>query len=101
MKKLFYWLPRVLAVLFILFISISALDVFGQPKWFLALFIHLIPSFILIILTVVAWRHEWAGGLLFVLAGLLLIITSFFESAIVSAPVIITGLLFLFSSHLY
>ena len=34
-KRLLYWVPRILAILFATFISIFALDVFGEhlPFW--------------------------------------------------------------------
>jgi len=95
MKKIFYWLPRVLAILFIAFISIFTLDVFGEPQWFLALLIHLIPSFILIILTIIAWKHEQLGGLLFIVGGVFMLVSSRFESLIISIPAIVIGMLFL------
>jgi hypothetical protein len=59
----------VLALLFALFVSIFALDVFGQGYGFwgtiLALFMHLIPVYILLAALAIAWRWEWAGALLF------------------------------------
>jgi hypothetical protein len=65
MKKVFYWLPRILSILFIAYISMFALDVFEQPQWLLALLIHLIPSFILVILTIIAWKYDLVGALVF------------------------------------
>ena len=94
MKKVLYWTPRILSILFIAFISIFALDVFGKPQWFLALVIHLIPSFILIALTIIAWRHELLGGFAFIAIGLLLLLSFRFELMIISIPAIIIGLLF-------
>jgi hypothetical protein len=59
----------VLGFLFALFVSIFALDVFGQGYglWgtIVALFMHLIPVYILLIALAIAWRWEWAGALLF------------------------------------
>ena len=94
MKKFIYWLPRILSILFILFISVFALDVFGEPKWFLALLMHLIPSFILIILTIIAWKNEKLGGSIFIIIGFFLLISSRFESLIISIPAIVIGALF-------
>jgi hypothetical protein len=46
-----------------------ALDIFGQGYSFwatiLGLFMHLIPTFILIIILVFCWRWEWFGAILF------------------------------------
>lgn len=62
-----YWSPRVLTILFILFISIFALDVFGNGYSFLqtiiALFIHLLPSIVLLIFLIFAWKFEWIGAM--------------------------------------
>lgn len=58
----------------IAFVSLFALDVFGEGLGFwetLAhLFMHLIPTFVLVIMLIVAWRWEWAGALLFTVAGM-------------------------------
>lgn len=95
MGKFLYWLPRVLAIVFITFISMFALDVFGEPQWFLALLIHLIPSYVLIFLTFVAWKNELIGGGLFVGIGVFMLVSSDFEPLIISLPMIVIGLLFL------
>jgi len=98
LKKSLYWLPRILAILFIAFVSIFALDVFNEPQWFLALFMHLIPSFILIILTIIAWKHEQLGGFIFIIIGSLMLISSHFESIIISVPAIVIGALFILNN---
>lgn len=72
--KILYWLPRILCIIAILFISLFALDAFapGLTIWqqigdFL---IHLIPSFILLILLIIAWKWELIGGIIFTVIGL-------------------------------
>ena len=92
---IFYWLPRLLAISLTIFISMFALDVFENQQWFLALIMHLIPSFILIFLTIIAWKHERLGGCLFIVFGILTLIFFHFQSLIISIPIIITGILFL------
>ena len=51
-NKLLHYAPRVIAILGILFLSSFALDVFGEgysaADLVVALFMHLIPSFVLI-----------------------------------------------------
>lgn len=54
------------AVLYILFISAFALDVFEQPQWPVALLIHLLPSLVLTIGLVVSRKHKIIGGLIFI-----------------------------------
>jgi hypothetical protein len=92
MKNFLHWLPRILAVIFIAFISIFALDVVGDTKWYIALPMHLIPSFILTLLIIIAWKHERVGGILFLAAGLLAAI--FFHTFLLFSPVFLIGILF-------
>ena len=60
------WTPRVLSILFACFISLFALDVFveGRPwtEILVALLIHLIPTYLLILVLVLAWRRPWIGA---------------------------------------
>jgi len=101
--KIMYWLPRILAILIIIFFSIFSLDVFGEYKFPLvlgALFMHLIPSFLLIISLMIAWKKEKIGGIIFIILS---IITIFFFNTyqhlisllIITLPILITGILFL------
>ena len=75
MKKLLYWAPRALSIAFILFLSLFALDVFSEGYGFWqtlrALAMHLIPSVVLTVGVLLAWRWEWIGTLLFGAAGTL------------------------------
>jgi hypothetical protein len=72
--RIFYWLPRVLCILAILFVSIFALDAFSSELSFWrqigAFIVHLIPSFVLLILLILAWKKELIGGVLFTIIGL-------------------------------
>ena len=107
--KLLFWLPRVLAILFIGFLAIFALDVFEPGKTFdyyiIALFMHLIPNFILTALLIIAWRQEKFGGILFILLSVLF--TLFFRTylfwqnfILISFPVFLIGGLFLRHDYL-
>lgn len=100
MKKVFYLLPRFLSILYIAFISMFALDVISEPQWFIALLMHLIPSFFLIILTIIAWKNEVFGGILFLLTGISLLILTHFEALIIAIPAFIIGSLFLLSCNI-
>jgi hypothetical protein len=99
MKKVFYWLPRILSILFIALISSFALDVFSESQWVLALFMHLIPSYFIVIITVIAWKHEVLGGFLFLTAGFVLLIFTHFEALIIGIPAFIVGMLFLITKY--
>ncbi|MFH0906545.1 MAG: hypothetical protein V1824_04375 [archaeon] len=113
-NKFIYWTPRILSILFIVFLSLFSLDVFDIPSlsfWqiIVGLFMHNIPSIILIIILIIAWKSEIVGAIAFILAGLLYIsqiiisgITSNnFEwymlsySLIIALPALLIGILFL------
>lgn len=72
--RVIHWLPRVICILAILFVSLFAADAFkpGLTIWqqLSAFFIHLIPSFILLALLIVAWKWEKIGGIIFIVLGL-------------------------------
>ena len=102
-KRLLIWIARGFAILFILFISMFALDVFseGYNWWetFVALFMHLIPSYFLIAVTVIAWRRPALGGILFILLGIISIVAfntyrEFIGFMIITMPSFIIGALF-------
>jgi len=69
-KQTLFWTPRVAGILFVLFLSLFALDVFDMKLGFwgtlFALLIHLIPSILLALAIALAWKWEWIGALLFI-----------------------------------
>ncbi len=77
-KQILFWSPRVLSILFAIFISIFALDVFseGYDFWrtLLAFAIHLIPTAIIILFLIIAWRWEWIGGVVFLILAVLYVV---------------------------
>ncbi len=72
--KVFHWLPRIICILAILFISMFAADAFGPEKTIWQqlgdFIIHLIPSFVLLVFLLIAWKWEYIGGIIFILIGL-------------------------------
>ena len=66
-RRVLFWTPRVLGILYAVFLSLFALDVFdaGYGFWqaIAALLIHLIPVYIVIAALVLAWRWEWLGAI--------------------------------------
>lgn len=75
--RFLFWTPRILAIAYIAFLSMFALDVFSEEHGFWrilgALLVHLIPSLVLLAALILAWRWEWIGAALFSAAGLLYI----------------------------
>ncbi|WP_420643583.1 DUF7670 domain-containing protein [Candidatus Leptofilum sp.] len=100
-KQLLYWLPRVLSILFALFISLLALDVFGEGYSFwetmVALFMHLIPTFIIVAAILIAWRWERVGAALFFALALTYLIMTDGRMWTIPTPLFLFGLLFLVS----
>jgi len=70
LKRVLYWTPRVLCLLFAMFLSVFALDVFNQGLGFWqtigALLLHLVPNFIVLGVLAISWRREWVGAVLFI-----------------------------------
>ena len=70
LKQTMFWMPRVAGILFVLFLSLFALDIFEMQLGFwgtiVGLFMHLIPSILLAIAVFIAWKREWVGALLFI-----------------------------------
>ena len=108
-SKIIFWMPRVLAIFFIAFLSLFSLDIFDENRGFwmtiLGLLMHNIPSLILIIVLIISWNYEIIGGVAFILAGLLYIVLIFmnpvfnwymlFWSMIIAGPAFLIGILFL------
>lgn len=101
-KQLLFWIPRILTILFAGFISLFALDVFqeGMELWDAigALLVHLIPTFILIVLLLMSWRWEWIVGSVFIILGLVYMIINFdYKQWIIaiSGPMLLIGILYL------
>ena len=100
-KRILFWTPRVLCILFVMFLSVFALDVFSENDGFgetiLALLIHMVPTFVIVIALVIAWRWELVGAILFITSAFFFLISSGGESWIISGPLFLVGVLFLFN----
>ena len=68
MNRFLYWVPRVLSVMFVIFLSLFALEAFSGHQG-LAIFpsflLGLLPACIVLLVTVMAWKWDFAGALLF------------------------------------
>lgn len=98
-----YWLPRVLGVLFVAFLSVFALDALGEGQSLgeraLAVAMHLVPSAIVLAALAVAWRWGGVGGLIFLGLGIAYIITAWGRFhwsayAAIAGPPLLIGALF-------
>lgn len=108
-NKFIYWTPRILSIIFLLFLAMFSLDIFDGNYGFwgtvLGLFMHNIPTFILLIVLLISWKHEIVGGIVFILAGLAFLALSFIRTPfawyvllgilIIAGPAFFIGILFL------
>jgi ABC-type dipeptide/oligopeptide/nickel transport system permease component len=103
-RHLLFWSPRVLTLLFTVCLSLFALDVFDEGLGFwgtiVALFMHLIPTWIVLLVLALSWRWEWIGAVLLVVLGLLYVPLALGRghpewTLIISGPLFLMGGLFL------
>lgn len=117
--KIIHWTPRILGFLCLLFISMFAADAFetGHTIWqqLANLFMHLIPTFILTIILIIAWKREYIGGIIFILIGLgtspfifmhnykvnnFTIFQCIVNVLLINFPFVLVGLLFIISHNM-
>lgn len=104
-----FWTPRILSILFILFLALFSLDVISSEysigEILLGLLMHNIPSLVLLIVLLISWKYEIVGGIVFLLAGLLYVAntmkaeipwhTALIWSMTIAGPAFLIGGLFL------
>ncbi|MFH1852501.1 MAG: hypothetical protein ABIA75_09160 [Candidatus Neomarinimicrobiota bacterium] len=104
--KILLWTPRIITIIFALFISLFALDSFGAGNGFwksiAAFLIHLIPTYLVVIVLILAWRRPWIGAVAYIGLGIFYIVWAwgrFHISAYfgISGPLFLIGGLFLIS----
>ena len=117
-ERLHYWLPRIICILAILFVSMFALDSFepGMPlgRQITGFLIHLVPSYILIALLIVAWNWEFIGGILYTVFGSCFAVwvfimnyrrthenvgVAFLIAVMIAFPFILAGILFIMNHY--
>jgi hypothetical protein len=116
--KVLKWLPRIICILVILFISMFSLDAFapGLTLWqqLGGFMIHNIPSFVLLVFLIFAWKRELTGGIIFIILGFILSLLVFLLNhyrnhfslgrslgivAMIALPFVVAGILFIMSYY--
>ena len=68
-RALLLWSPRIVGILVCLFLSLFALDSFGNGKTLIEALpdfaMHVAPVLALLAVVGISWRREWVGGLVF------------------------------------
>ena len=104
-----YWIPRILSILFIIFLALMSLDVISPElslsQIIVGMFMHNIPTLVMMIVLIISWKYEIVGGIAFLLAGLLYIILvtrsgiawhlALSWSLIIAGPAFLIGILFM------
>ena len=107
MRRFLFWSPRILAIVFSMFLSIFAFDVLGEGygfwKTIAALLIHLTPVYAVLIVLAIAWRWEWVGAILFFGLSIFYLVWSWGKFhwsvyLVISGPLALIGILFLLNS---
>ena len=98
------WIPRVLALVFIVFLLLFGLDVFSENAPFMkklgGFFMHSIPSIILLLILFIFWKKTLVGGFIFILFSIAF--TLYFRTygslstfLLLTFPVLLVGILFI------
>ena len=101
-----WWAPRALSVAVVVFLSLVALDVFtGEQsalETLIALAIHLVPVYVVLLTLWVGWKHEWVATLGYAALGITYIVWAnprfpWQTLAVISGPLFLMSALFLAS----
>jgi hypothetical protein len=71
MKKIIYYLPRVLSLALVLFFGVFILEGLGEGFGWQDSLTHLFSTLVILGLTIVAWKRPRLGGWIFIALGLL------------------------------
>jgi hypothetical protein len=100
-SRFVYWTPRILSIIYIFFLALMSLDVFSPELNFgqiiIGLFMHNIPTLILLAALLISWKYEIVGGIAFILAGAIYLVRLFmnpFEWYMLSWAIQISGVAF-------
>jgi hypothetical protein len=100
------WTARIMSIVFAAFLSLFALDIFNEGNDFwntaLGLFMHLIPSFLVLLVLIISWRKEWIGGIVYFILGIAYLVTAWGKFdwsayALIAGPLFVLGILFFIS----
>jgi hypothetical protein len=94
-------LPRILAIAMALFLAVFALDAWEEHKTMIAraeaLFIHLLPSLLIVLALLISWKKPRWGAIIFTFLGGLYLFNEWGHwgaIGLIAAPLFIIGLLF-------
>jgi len=99
MKKILYYLPRVLSILIVSFFAVFILEGFGPDFGWQDSVMHGILALVVLMITFIAWKWPKIGGWIFIILGMRFLLGIFtrdwWSGLIVGGVPLITGILFL------
>jgi hypothetical protein len=99
MKKVIYYLSRVLSILIVCFFAVFILEGFGPDFGWQDSLMHGILAFVVLMATMLAWKKPKIGGWVFIVFGLWYLKTVvagyWLNGLIIGGIPLITGVLFL------
>jgi len=101
-NKMIYWAPRIMGLVFVLFLSLFALDIFGEYKGLesvLPFAVHLIPALVLLAAVIISWKRDLVGAVIFIGFAIFYVFSAGLGRpwswyATIALPSMITGILF-------
>jgi hypothetical protein len=98
-KRLFFLFPRILAIIYILFIIFFSLNSTQT-----GIISKIMPALLLIILLILVWKKNISGGSIFILIGIVFTISlntmrTLLTFLLISFPPLLIGILFLFREN--
>lgn len=103
MKKIIHYIPRVLSIIIVGFLAVFILEAFDSNFGWQAGLTHLIVTLVALIITIIAWIKPKIGGWLFIIVGLIYLLSAIqqkmWSGLLWGAVPLITGILFLVDKH--
>ncbi len=96
--RLLFWVPRLLCILFAIFLSLFSLDALDRGP--VAFLIHLLPAALVALVLMLSWRHDLVGAIAFAALGILYIVAMWARFrwsvyVLISGPLFVMSALFL------
>jgi len=99
MKKLIYYLPRVLAILIVAFLAMFILEGFSPEFSWQDSLAHSVLAFVALLAAVIAWKRPGIGGWIFIAFGIRYLLGIFnshwWGGLIIGGVPLLAGILFL------
>jgi hypothetical protein len=93
MKKILFYLPRIFSIMLVAFFALFILEGFDPNFGWQSGLMHFFLAFVILAVTILAWKKPKLGGWLFIILGLY-----FWNSLPIATTHIVTGILFIYTT---